>query len=168
MDILNKKERFSAFLLFMLMFIVTTGVLIFALFFDFKLPMKENEVLRSQNEAMIKQFNYQRKFSDEFKNIGKLLDSMQKTPERATYIEQTIGQKLGNLTNQIPDDTLSSKLYQRIILNVQDLVNSRKNLIQNADAKNTIDQLIQENKDKQKRIDDLIIDIKVSNAKSVE
>lgn len=166
MDILNKKERYSAFLLFMLMFIVTTGVLIFALFFDFKLPMKENEVLRSQNEAMIKQFNYQRKFSDEFKNIGKLLDSMQKTPERATYIEQTIGQKLGNLTNQIPDDTLSSKLYQRIILNVQDLVNSRKNLIQNADAKNTIDQLIQENKDKQKRIDDLIIDIKVSNAKS--
>ena len=166
MDILNKKERYSAFMLFLGMFGLSAGVLIFALFFNFKLPMKENEVLRSENEGMIKQFNYQHKFSDEFKNITKLLDSMQKTPERATYIEQSIGQKLGDLSKEIPDDTLSSKLYERIIVNVQDLVNSKKNLIQYSDSKNTIEQLTQENKDKQKRIDDLIIDIKVSNAKS--
>ena len=166
MDILNKKERYSAFMLFLGMFGLSAGVLIFALFFNFKLPMKENEVLRSENEGMIKQFNYQQKFSDEFKNITKLLDSMQKTPERATYIEQSIGQKLGDLSKEIPDDTLSSKLYERIIVNVQDLVNSKKNLIQYSDSKNTIEQLTQENKDKQKRIDDLIIDIKVSNAKS--
>ncbi len=166
MDILNKKERYSAFMLFLGMFGLSAGVLIFALFFNFKLPMKENEVLRSENEGMIKQFNYQQKFSDEFKNITKLLDSMQKTPERATYIEQSIGQKLGDLSKEIPDDTLSSKLYEHIIVNVQDLVNSKKNLIQYSDSKNTIEQLTQENKDKQKRIDDLIIDIKVSNAKS--
>ncbi len=166
MDILNKKERYSAFMLFLGMFVLSAGILIFALFFNFKLPMKENEVLRNENEGMIKQFNYQQKFSDEFKNITKLLDSMQKTPERATYIEQSIGQKLGDLSKEIPDDTLSSKLYERIIVNVQDLVNSKKNLIQYSDSKNTIEQLTQENKDKQKRIDDLIIDIKVSNAKS--
>ena len=138
MDILNKKERYSAFMLFLGMFTVCAGILIFALFFNFKLPVKENEVLRTENEGMIKQFNYQQKFSDEFKNITKLLDSMQKTPERATYIEQNIGQKLGDLSKEIPDDTLSSKLYDRIIINVQDLVNSKKNLIQYSDSKNAI------------------------------
>ena len=166
MDILNKKERYSAFLMFLGMFVISAGIFVFALFFNFKLPMKENEVLRSENERMIKQFNYQQKFSDEFKNITKLLDSMQKTPERATYIEQSISQKLGDLSKEIPDDTLSSKLYERIIVNVQDLVNSKKDVVQYSDCKSTIDQLTQENKDKQKRIDDLIIDIKVANAKS--
>lgn len=166
MDILNKKERYSAFMLFLGMFAVSAGVLIFALFFNFKLPVKENEVLRTENEGMIKQFNYQQKFSDEFKNITKLLDSMQKTPERATYIEQNIGQKLGDLSKEIPDDTLSSKLYDRIIINVQDLVNSKKNLIQYSDSKNAIEQLTQENKDLKKRLEDLIIEVKVANAKS--
>jgi cell shape-determining protein MreC len=166
MEILNKKERTSAFLLFLGMFAICMAVLIAALFFNYKLPMKENEVLRNENELMAKQLGYQQKFSDEFKNITKLLDSMQKTPERAPYIEQNISQKLGDLTKEIPDDTLSTKLFERIIVNVQDLVNSKKEIVQYQDCKNTIDQLTQENKEKQKQIEDLIIDIKVANAKS--
>mgnify|MGYP006203762327 CR=1 FL=1 len=50
MDILNKKERFNAFMLFLLMFFITTGVLIAAIFFNFKLPLKENDVLKNEND----------------------------------------------------------------------------------------------------------------------
>ena len=78
MEILNKKERYSAFVMFLLMFGITTGILIFALYFNFKLPLKENEVLRNENELMNKQFDYQKNFSKEFGNVVKMLDSLKK------------------------------------------------------------------------------------------
>lgn len=164
MEILNKKERYSAFMMFLVMFIVTTGILIFALFFNFKLPMKENEVLRSENELMTKQFNYQKKFSNEFGKVTKMLDSLKKNPERAVYIEQNIGQKLGDLSKEIPEDTLSSGFYQRVIISIQDLVNSKKDMLQVDDSKSKIDQLTQDNRDKQKLIDELTIQLKVAYA----
>jgi hypothetical protein len=166
MEILNKKERTSAFLMFLLMFFFTTGILIFALFFNYKLPVKENQVLKEENEIMLKQSNYQKKFSDEFGKVSKLLDSMRKSPERAAYIEQSISQKLASLSKEIPDDTLSSVFYERVILSVQDLVISKKEMLQVNDSKSKIDQLTQENLSKQKQIDDLIIQIKVANATS--
>jgi GTP1/Obg family GTP-binding protein len=164
MDILNKKERYSAFIMFLVMFLITTGILIFALFFNYKLPLKENEVLRKENELMNKQFNFQKKFSSEFGKVTKMLDSMRKNPERAVYIEQNISEKLGDLNKEIPEDTLSSVFYQRVILSIQDLVNSKKDMLQVTDSKGKIEQLTRENEAKQRQIDDLIIKIQVANA----
>ncbi len=157
MDILNKKERFSAFALFLLMFSITTGVLIFALFFNFKLPLKENEVLKQENDKMLAQANYQKKFSNEFGQIRKLVDSLQKTPEKFVYIENTITKKLGDLDKEMPDDTLSSRLYGRIIVNMQDLMIAKKALLENNDSSSKILELTNDKKDLQKRYDDLLI-----------
>ncbi len=157
MDILNKKERFSAFALFMLMFGISTGVLIFALYFNFKLPLKENEVLKLENDKMISQSNYQKKFSNEFGKIRKLVDSLQKTPEKFVYIENTITKKLGDLDKEMPDDTLSSKLFGRIIVNMQDLMIAKKALLENNDSSAKILELTNDKKDLQKRYDELLI-----------
>ena len=157
MDILNKKERFSAFALFMLMFSISTGVLIFALYFNFKLPLKENEVLKLENDKMISQANYQKKFSNEFGEIRKLIDSLQKTPEKFVYIENTITKKLGDLDKEMPDDTLSTKLYGRIIVNMQDLMIAKKALLENNDSSAKILELTNDKKDLQKNYDELLI-----------
>ena len=73
MDILNKKERTSAFLLFLLMFIITTGVLFFAVFFNYRLPLKENEVLKNENDKILAEFNFQKKFSEKIEHISVFL-----------------------------------------------------------------------------------------------
>ena len=142
MDILNKKERTSAFLLFLLMFIVTTGVLFFAVFFNYRLPLKENEVLKNENDKILAEFNFQKKFSEKIEHIGVLIDSLDKSPESFQFIEQNISFELVELKEKIPADSDQSlKLYDNVILTITDLVNSKKLLLQVNDSKKEIDML---------------------------
>lgn len=166
MEILNKKERLSAFGLFLILFLVTTGIFIYAVFFNYKLPLKENDVLKSENDKMKIQMEYQKKFSNEFEKIGKLIDSMQKNPERFTYIESTISNKLGELTKEIPQDTIGSKFYERVILNVQDLVSTKKITLKDNDSQSTITQLTNEKKELEKELKDLYLKIQLQAAGS--
>ena len=160
MDILNKKERYSAFLLFLLMFSVTTGVLIFALFFDFRLPLKENEVLKSENEKIIGEFNFQKVFTERVEYISKLVDSLDKTPERFPYLEQSINVELVDLKRKA-DSLEGSKLYENVIINFDKLVNSKKTSAQTNDSKSTIDRLTEENKALEAKNNDLSIKLQI-------
>lgn len=142
MDILNKKERTSAFLLFLLMFIITTGVLFFAILFNYKLPLKENEVLKSENDKILAEFNFQKTFSDKIEHVGVLIDSLDKAPESFQFIEQNITYELVELKEKIPADSDQSlKLYDNMILTIKDLVNAKKLLLQVNDSKKEIDLL---------------------------
>lgn len=142
MDILNKKERTSAFLLFLLMFIITTGVLFFAIFFNYKLPIKENEVLKNENDKILAEFNFQKSFSDKIEHIGVLIDSLDKSPESFQFIEQNITYELVELKEKIPADSDQSlKLYDNVIISLKDLVNAKKLLLQVDDSKKQIDLL---------------------------
>lgn len=142
MEILNKKERVSAFLLFMLMFIVTTGVLFFAIFFNYRLPIKENEVLRAENEKIVEAFNFQKTFSDRTERIGVLIDSLDKSPESFPFIEQKINYELVDLNEAIPTDSdRTLRLYDNVIINMKNLVNAKKLLLQVNDSKKQIDML---------------------------
>jgi hypothetical protein len=158
MDILNRKERMSAFLMFLLMFTITTGVLVFALFFNYKLPLKENEVLKIENEKINKQFLFHKVFSDKIDYIGALVDSLERSPERFQYLEQNINFELVELKGKIPADSLgTSKLYQNVILNINDLVTSKKKVIQVDDSKGDIEKLNDDIKDLEKENKDLFL-----------
>ena len=148
MDILNKKERFNAFMLFLLMFFITTGVLITAVFFNFKLPLKENEVLKSENDKMNAQFTFNKDFTDRMEAIGKLVDSLDKSPESFQFIEQSINYELVDLKQKIPNDTVvSPRLYDNMILTVKSYVNVKKKLFLSKDSSKEVDDLKDEIKD---------------------
>jgi len=142
MEILNKKERLSAFLLFLLMFLITTGTLIAAVFVNFKLPLKENEVLKAENEKILNEFNFQKGFAEKIEHVSKLVDSLDKAPESFQFIEQGITFELVRLKEKLPPDSDQSlKLYDNYILTVKDLVNTKKQLLQVSDGKKEIDML---------------------------
>lgn len=162
MDILNKKERTSAFIMFLLMFAVTTGVLIFALFFDFRLPLKENEVLKLENEKIVKESNFNKVFSDKVEYIGKLVDSLDKAPEKFPFIEQTINVELVDLQKKA-DSLEGSKLYGNVIITIGKLVSTKKTLSQLSDSKGNIEQLTEENKALEKENQDLDIKLQICN-----
>ena len=163
MDILNKKERTSAFLLFLLMFIVTTGVLFFAIFFNYRLPLKENEVLKNENDKILAEFNFQKKFSEKIDHISVLIDSLDKSPESFQFIEQNISFELVDLKEKIPADSDQSlKLYDNVILTITDLVNTKKLLLQVNDSKKEIDMLNQQLKAYEEDNKDLLRDLKLA------
>lgn len=163
MDILNKKERTSAFLLFLLMFIVTTGVLFFAIFFNYKLPIKENEVLKNENDKIVAEFNFQKMFSEKVEHIGVLIDSLDKAPESFQFIEQNITYELVDLKEKIPADSDQSlKLYDNVILSLKDLVNAKRLLLQVNDSKKEIELLNQQIKAYDEENKELAHDLKMA------
>jgi hypothetical protein len=163
MDILNKKERLSAFLLFLLMFIITTGVLFSAILFNYKLPLKENEVLKNENDKILAEFNFQKKFSDKVEHIGVLIDSLDKAPESFQFIEQSITFELVELKEKIPADSDQSlKLYDNVIITIKDLVNAKKLLLQVNDSKKEIDLLNNQIKAYEEENKDLMRDLELT------
>jgi hypothetical protein len=149
MDILNKKERLSAFLLFLLMFFITTAVLIAALFYNFKLPMKV-------------QFAFQKQFSEKIEEITTMVDSLDKAPESFQFIEQKINFELVALNEKIPADTDQElKVYDNTILIIKNLVNAKKMLLQGNDSKKEIDLLNNQIKSYEEENKDLIRDLEM-------
>ncbi len=148
MDILNKKERFNAFILFLLMFFITTGVLITAIFFNFKLPLKENEVLKTENDKMNAQFTFNNDFTKKMEDISKLVDSLDRAPESFQFIEQSINYDLIELKEKIPNDSLVNRdLYENFIITTSEFVKTKKKLFLSKDSKKEVDDLKEEIKD---------------------
>lgn len=142
MEVLNKKERTSSFLLFLLMFVITVGILFTAFFFSYKLPWKENDVLRAENQKIHYEFMYQKKFMKELQGVDKLIDSLENTREGYFFLEQSINADLIDIKSKIPKDSLDDKsMYENLILTYKKLMDAKRDLKQVENAKNEIDDL---------------------------
>ncbi|MBO0593381.1 type VI secretion system transmembrane protein TssO [Cellulophaga sp. E16_2] len=142
MEILNKKERISAFLLFLLMFLVTIILLFVAVFFSYKLPWKENEVLRAENKKIQYEFMYQKQFIKELKRIDVLIDSLDKTKQGNIFLERSINTDLVHIKDDIPTDSLENRnMYENLILTYKKLLDAKRDLKQVSNAKAEIEKL---------------------------
>ncbi|MDV6167392.1 type VI secretion system TssO [Flavobacterium sp. DG1-102-2] len=164
MEILNKKERLSAFLLFLLMFAITTSVLVAAIFFNFRLPLKENEVLKAENEKILSEFNFQKTFADKVEYIATLVDSLDKAPESFQFTEQTINVELVNLNEKIQakGSKENNKLYDNTIITIKELVNTKKQLLTVADSKKDLEALNSQIKAYEEENKDLLRELELS------
>lgn len=148
MDILNKKERFNAFMLFLVMFFITMIILITAIFFNYRLPVKENEVLKQENDKMNMQLSFNKEFANKIEDVNKLVDSLDAAPASFQFIQQSINFELVQLKETIPSDSIvDSRLYQNVILNYVNLVEAKRKLLLTNDSKNDMDKMDKELKD---------------------
>ncbi|UGU17167.1 type VI secretion system transmembrane protein TssO [Sinomicrobium kalidii] len=144
MEILNKKERVSAFLLFLLMLVITVGILVFAVFFNYKLPWKENEALKHENDRIMNEFRYQENFSAKIDELTTSIDSLDRAEDGFQFLEQTINLELAKLREGIPADKEVFKqtlLYNNVILNLNDLVKTKRKLQLLRQSEEQIDEL---------------------------
>ncbi len=142
MEILNKKERTNSFLLFLLMFVITVGILFSAFFFSYKLPWKENMVLRTENQKIRYEFLYQKKFIKDLEKVDILIDSLENTREGYFFLEQSINADLIDIKSEIPKDSLDDKsMYDNLILTYKKLMDAKRDLKQVENAKKEIDDL---------------------------
>lgn len=156
MEVLNKKERTSSFLLFLLMFLITVGILFTAFFFSYKLPWKENAVLREENQKLQYEFLYQKKFINALETVDKQIDSLDTVREGYFFLEQSINVDLINLKGDIPKDSLDDRsMYENLILTYKKLVDAKRDLKQVENARQDIKDLQEQVAEYEKEINKL-------------
>jgi Type VI secretion system, TssO len=113
---LNTAERSSAFWKFFLFFLISVLMVTTAVYFDFKLPYKENELLKNKTEQNRLQAMAQEKFTNSMIQAKALLDSMGKPGINVKYISDQVTDKLRELTNlQITDNSLQGGMNKAIL-----------------------------------------------------
>ncbi|WP_209405176.1 type VI secretion system TssO [Pseudozobellia sp. WGM2] len=98
----NSKERRLSFLKFFAMFIVTVSAILAAVYFNFKVPMVENELLRKEISLFEGEKNFQRNFYGEMKDLKGLIDSMDIEGQNISFQNSLINDKIVNLQKRIP------------------------------------------------------------------
>ena len=116
--VLNSKERNQTFLKFLLFFVLAVILICSAVYFNMRIPVKENEVLRSEVSRYQTQHIAQEKFVDNMDAAKLLIDSLRQPGVNAAYINQQIAAKLRDLTNLQYED---SSVYSRMNKSVLDL-----------------------------------------------
>jgi len=69
----NSKDRRASFLKFLALFVITITAVLFAVYFNFKVPNKENALLKDRVKSVENEMTFQDGFSKEMKSILKEL-----------------------------------------------------------------------------------------------
>ena len=156
MEVLNKKERSSSFLLFLLMFVICVGVLLVAIFFSYQLPWKENAVLRQENKSLQFEYAYQKRFIDALEKVDQQIDSLDGAKGDFIFLDKSISSDLIAIRSKIPKDSLDDrKMYENMILTYKKLLDSKRSLKQVEAAKNYIEYINDKIKEYEKEVENL-------------
>ena len=138
------------------MFAITIGILFTAFFFSYKLPWKENEVLRAENQKIRYEFLYQKRFMTSLEDIDKKIDSLDNAREGYFFLEQSINADLIDLKSDIPKDSLGDRgMYENLILTYKKLVDAKRDLKQVESARLDIEDLKEQIAEYEKEISKL-------------
>ncbi|MFY7815989.1 MAG: type VI secretion system TssO [Chryseobacterium taeanense] len=157
MEVLNKKQRRSAYWFFVLFFLLTVSVLVTAVFFNAYFPFKENSLLKAENMKMKKEMETQDKFSFQLEKVKAAVDSIGVKGQNDFFNEKLALSILADMYKQLPKDTLKNKnMYNNTIMTFEDLIDAKKQVIQLSgnhvlmDSLSTINKTLKEEYDKMK------------------
>jgi Tfp pilus assembly protein PilO len=125
---LNQKERNKAFVQFLIGFLITFAIFVAAIFYDFRMPMKENEMLRKQNESMRSAIEKQDKMMAIMSTIDSTMATLDQPDPNATFKEQLVSTKIIEMDEANKDASTSSLLYQKIAGTYKAMLADKKRL----------------------------------------
>lgn len=138
----NSKERRVSFFKFLALFAVTITAILFAVYFNFKIPNKENAILKEQVKGVEKEMIFQDGFSKEMKSIRGMIDSLDIKGANLSYQNSLISARLVDLQKTIPtrDSTYRYDMYSNIISTYAELQDAKIDLNKLKDSKSTIEE----------------------------
>jgi hypothetical protein len=114
--VLNRQERNYAFWKFLFFFLLSTTMIVSAVYFDVRIPSKDNEVLREQVSRYKTQASAQEKFVKSMDDARVLIDSLNKPGANLVYINQQIAAKIRELNDlQYKDSSMYSRLNKNVL-----------------------------------------------------
>jgi len=158
-QVLNSKERNEAFLKFLVFFLVTLILVVLAIYFNFRLPVRENKMLQDEIETQRQQDMNQTKFVARMQEAVVLLDSLGKGGPNVDQINLQLNGKLAEIAGLQPkDNNLYGKMDKAIVEKFSELQSAKRALSalqekadkisqMEADLNTTKSQLIQANAD---------------------
>jgi hypothetical protein len=128
-QILNSKDRSQAFLKFLLFFLVTVVLVVLAVYFNYRLPVRQNKVLLDEVSLQRQQDLDQGKFATKMQEALVLLDSLDKPGVNAELVENEFNGKLSDLSVlQLKDNTANGIIDQTIIYRLSELLQRKKDM----------------------------------------
>lgn len=163
MEVLNKRERTVSFLVFLGVFITTVLIILFAVYFNYYLPWKENEELRKDNIVMRKEFNFQEKFASEMETLKSTIDSLNAPGQDFYYNQQKAISILLEMQRSIPgkDSLVRDNMYDNILVTNRQLIDAKKNIQMMGGSREELDKLLAQIEVYRKEIETIKRDLEV-------
>ncbi len=164
----NIKERRSRFIKFILLFLLTVSTIIALVFFNFKVPKKENQLLKSQAKSIKKEIRFQSKFAVEMTVVKNMIDSLDIPGQNISYQKNLISSRLVDLQKTIPtkDSTYKYDMYTSIIKLYVELEEAKDKLRDLKDSENTITEYKDELESCRRNLEQTKRDLYVARANS--
>mgnify|MGYP003576912175 CR=1 FL=1 len=124
----NTPERKKAFLSFLAFYVLTTLILLAAVFFGMRVPHAQNDRLSSQVDSYEKERGFAETFSERSTDVKNMLDSINKAGVQAELLDGKISENLSAMNNMISDSTSVKRLYQNMVQGLADLQTAKKQL----------------------------------------
>ena len=142
----NSKERRTSFLKFLALFVVTVGMIVTAVYFNFKVPSKENALLRETSKVIETEREFQDNFYKELVDVKGMIDSLDVPGQNTDYQNSQISKKLVDLQATIPtkDDTYLYDMHTSMITLYVELQTAKDKLHALRDAEGMIDEYKEE------------------------
>ena len=136
----NSKERRNSFLKFLALFLFTVAMVVTAVYFNFKVPKKENQILKAQALNIKKEMDFQNNFNKEMSTVKNMIDSMDVPGQNISYQNSLISTKLVDMQKMIPtkDSTYRYDMYTNIVGLYIELQETKDRLRSLEDAESTI------------------------------
>jgi Type VI secretion system, TssO len=152
----NKTERKKAFYSFLLLFFVSTAIIILLAFSSTRVPVKVNSLLQKQVEVSDHEREFSINFLSQMTGIVSLLDTINTTASsNADLIDGQISMGIQKLTILIDMDSVQNKdLYRSVVLNLSDLQRAKKQLRKSTEGDTDINALKRENENLENKLDE--------------
>jgi hypothetical protein len=112
------------------MFLITVALTVSALFINFRIPVSENQLLKTGYENVNRELEFQSDFTKKFNEVKEILDTIDHPGANTLYLEQLVSSKLAGMKEAIPakDSLRQRKMYDYIIQSLLSLQESKRNL----------------------------------------
>lgn len=141
-QILNSKERKNAFFKFLAFFFVTVILVVTAVYFNFRLPLQQNEKLQKERVAQNMRDDKQEHFVAIMDNALQLLDSLDKDKVNQEQVAMQIEVKIKEMNDIRPGDRSAyDRMNKAIVERFSELKDNKKKLKSSESDKNRIEEL---------------------------
>jgi hypothetical protein len=143
----NKAERKKTFYSFLLLFSLSTIIIVLLAFSSTRVPVKVNSLLQKQVEVSDHEREFSINFLSQMTSISSLLDTVNATAStNADQIDGQISLGIQKLTIMIEMDSVQNKeLYSSVLINLSDLQRAKKQLRKSTEGSGDINSLKREN-----------------------
>jgi hypothetical protein len=152
----NKTERKKTFYSFLLLFVLSTAIIVLLAFSSTRVPVKVNSLLQKQVEVSDHEREFAINFLSQMTGIVSLLDTINATAgSNADLIDGQISMGVQKLTILIDMDSVQNKeLYRSVVLNLSDLQHAKKQLRKSTEGDGDVNSLKRDNENLENKLQD--------------